>query len=193
QENTWQYQFEFKDRSSFAFGYKNYFIELQKDFDPTHINGQYLPAGSTHHFGRAFVQYASTTKTMFNWTAEASRGSFYNGEMQYAQGQFGYRYQPFINFAMNLHYTEIYLPEPFTRTKFWLAGPKMDVTFSENIFWTTFVQYNEQMDNMNVNMRFQWRYQPVSDLFLVYTDNYIPGTWNSRNRAIVMKITWWLN
>jgi hypothetical protein len=70
------------------------------------------------------------------------------------QGQLGYRYQPYINFAVNFNYTDIHLPEPFERTGFWLLGPKLDVTFSENIFWTTFVQYNEQMDNMNVNMRF---------------------------------------
>ncbi|MFA5588639.1 MAG: hypothetical protein WC987_07705, partial [Mariniphaga sp.] len=104
-----------------------------------------------------------------------------------------YRFQPYVNFAMNFNYTDIHLPNPFERTRFWLLGPKLDVTFSENIFWTTFVQYNEQINNMNINMRFQWRYQPVSDIFVVYTDNYIPGSWNSRNRALVLKITYWLN
>jgi hypothetical protein len=42
-------------------------------------------------------------------------------------------------------------------------------------------------------MRIQWRYQPVSDIFLVYTDNFVPGTWNSRNRALVLKMTYWFN
>ncbi len=60
-------------------------------------------------------------------------------------------------------------------------------------FSSTLVQYNEQIDNLNLNMRFQWRYQPVSDLFVVYTDNYIPGTWKHRNRALVLKLTYWLN
>jgi len=69
----------------------------------------------------------------------------------------------------------------------------MDVTFTDKLFWTTFVQYNEQMDNMNINMRLQWRYQPVSDIFLVYTHNFIPGSWNSRNRALVLKMTYWFN
>jgi len=105
----------------------------------------------------------------------------------------GYRFQPYVNFSLNFNYTDMELPDPFEHTKLWLLGPKLDVTFSKNIFWTTFVQYNEQADNMNINMRFQWRYQPVSDIYLVYTDNYIPGSWNSRNRALVLKVTYWLN
>ncbi len=192
-ENTFSYRFEFQNRSALKIGYKNSFIELEDDFDPTRISGIFLPAESRYHFGNAFVNFSSTQKTMFKWNAEAAKGTFFNGEIQYLQGQFGYRYQPYINFAFNLHYTDIHLPRPFERTTFWLLGPKLDVTFSENIFWTTFIQYNEQIDNMNVNMRFQWRYKPVSDIFLVYTDNYIPGAWNSRNRALVLKITYWLN
>ncbi len=192
-ENTFSYRFEFQNRSAFNLGYKDLFIELDNDFDPTHISGKYLPAESRHHFGNLFINFSSTQKKMFKWNAEAAKGTFFNGEIQYLQGQFGYRYQPFINFAFNFNYTDIHLPVPFERTTFWLLGPKLDVTFSENIFWTTFVQYNEQVDNMNINMRFQWRYQPVSDIFLVYTDNYIPGGWNSRNRALVLKITYWLN
>ena len=92
-----------------------------------------------------------------------------------------------------LDQTTGFTSQPFENTKLWLVGPKLDVTFTDKIFWSTFVQYNEQIDNMNINMRFQWRYQPVSDLFIVYTDNYIPGTWNSRNRALVLKLTYWLN
>ena len=192
-ENTFSYRIEFQNLSVMNAGYKDYFIKLEKDFDPTHKNGRYLPAGSRHHFGGMFVNFSSTPKQLFKWKAEAAKGTFYNGEIQYAQGQVGYRYQPYINFALNFHYTDINLPQPFEPAAFWLLGPKLDITFSENIFLTTFVQYNEQQDNMNVNMRFQWRYQPVSDFFVVYTDNYIPGNWNSRNRALVLKVTYWLN
>ncbi len=193
QENRATYQFEFRDRSTMKLGYRDIFIQLQKDFDPTHISNNYLAAGTVYNFGNAFISYASTRKTMFNWSAEAAKGTFYNGRIQYIKGTMGYRYQPCINLALNVNYTELNLPRPFTDTKLWLVGPKLDVTFTDKIFWSTFVQYNEQIDNMNINMRFQWRYQPVSDLFIVYTDNYIPGTWNSRNRALVLKLTYWLN
>jgi hypothetical protein len=85
------------------------------------------------------------------------------------------------------------LPEPWKHTKFWLIGPKLDVTFTDKLFFTTYVQYNEQADNLNINARLQWRYKPVSDLFLVYSDNYFPGSMNVKNRAIVLKLSYWFN
>ncbi|QGY43844.1 hydrolase [Maribellus comscasis] len=193
QENAATYQFEFQDRSNIKIGYNSVFIKLQRDFDPTHISANYLPAGTEYNFGHAIVSYTSTRKTMFNWAAEAAKGTFYNGDIQYISGRFGYRYQPYINLSLNFNYTDINLPQPFEHAKLWLVGPKLDVTFTEKLYWSTFVQYNEQIDNMNINSRLQWRYQPVSDIYIVYTDNYIPGSWNSRNRALVLKITYWLN
>jgi len=190
---TYSYMFEFQNRSNLEFGYQDSYVKLQKDFDPTHINNHSLAAGSSYRFGGAYINYMSPAKNLFNWQAEAAKGTFYNGNIQYVQGQLGYRFQPYVNLTMNFNYTDMELPQPFEHTKLWLLGPKLDVTFSKNIFWTTFVQYNEQLDNMNINMRFQWRYQPVSDIYLVYTDNYIPGSWNSRNRALVLKVTYWLN
>ena len=192
-ENTAMYQIEFQNRSELNAGYKDFFVELQDDFDPTHVSDTYLPKGTAYDYGGVFINYYSTPKNLFNWNAETAKGTFYSGEIQYIDGRLGYRFQPYINFALNFNYTDIELPGDFARANFWLIGPKLDVTFTDNIFWSTFVQYNEQINNMNINMRFQWRYQPVSDIFVVYTDNYIPGSWNSRNRAVVLKMTYWFN
>ena len=192
-ENTFSYLFDFQNMSHLEFGYKDFYVELQDDFDPTHSGEHYLPAGSEYDFGGAYVAYMSTRKKMFSYSFEAAKGSYYTGNIQYIDGMVGYRIQPYINFTMNFNYTDMDLGEPFDRTKLLLVGPKLDVTFTDKLFWTTFVQYNEQIDNMNINMRIQWRYQPVSDIYLVYTDNYIPGSWTSRNRALVLKMTYWLN
>ncbi len=72
-------------------------------------------------------------------------------------------------------------------------GLKFDITFTNTLFFTTFIQYNEQLDNLNINARFQWRYKPVSDIFIVYTDNYFPETMNARNWALVFKMSYWFN
>ncbi|MBI2729956.1 MAG: hydrolase, partial [Sphingobacteriales bacterium] len=66
--------------------------------------------------------------------------------------------------------------------------------FSTSIFWTTFLQYNTQGNNFNINSRFQWRYKPMSDLFLVYTDNYYTDPlFKNKKRALVLKMNYWLN
>lgn len=84
-----------------------------------------------------------------------------------------------------------------------LISPRIDVTLTRDLFWTTFVQYNNQINNININSRLQWRFAPVSDLFLVYTDNYATETYSEdtllitrgqpKLRAFVFKLTYWLN
>ena len=75
----------------------------------------------------------------------------------------------------------------------------MDLTFTKNLFWTTLVQYNSQIDNLNINSRLQWRFAPVSDLFVAYTDNYLATNDKTfdigapKSRSLVFKLTYWLN
>lgn len=192
-EYEFGYEFQFQDRSQLQIAYLNNYVLLQDDFNPTSDEEHYLPAGSEYNFGGVTAGYTSTRKTLFNYQLELTKGTFYSGNIQYIQGEIGYRFQPYVNLTMNFNYTDLDLGDPFEREQFLLIGPKIDITFSDKIFWSTFVQYNEQIENLNINSRFQWRYQPVSDIYLVYTDNYFTGNWNSRNRAIVLKMTYWLN
>ena len=70
---------------------------------------------------------------------------------------------------------------------------RVDITFTNSLYFTSFVQYNEQVNNLNINTRLQWRFKPASDIYLVYTDNYIPSPWNVKNRAFVFKMNYWWN
>lgn len=193
QNDLLSYIVVFRNRSEFKLGYERSFVTLDQDFDPTQQNEHFLTTDSEYKFGAIMASFVSTARNSFNYAALIKTGHFYNGNIQYYEGQLGYRFQPYVNLSMKLSYTDIDLPEPFTRNTFFLAGPKFDITFTDKIFWSLFVQYNEQIDNLNLNMRFQWRYQPVSDIFLVYTDNYSLDHRYSRNRALVFKMTYWLN
>ncbi|HEY3369559.1 MAG TPA: DUF5916 domain-containing protein [Prolixibacteraceae bacterium] len=192
-ELTLLYKFEFKNRSIFDAGVKNNYTRLSDDFDPTHISNTVLEKGTEYNTNAGFIDYFSDTRSLFNYSATATTGGFYSGRINQFKGQMTYRYQPYMNLSFLFSYTDILLPEPFEPADFWLLGPKLDLTLSDKVFFSTYVQYNEQIDNMNINMRFQWRYKPVSDLFIVYTDNYYTGTWNPRNRALVLKLSYWFN
>jgi hypothetical protein len=187
------YKFEFSSRAIVDAGIKNYYILLNKDFDPTHMNSAVLAKGSQYSYQVGFIDYISDTRSLFNYAATLSNGSFYNGNIASFSGHATYRYQPYMNLTVNFSYTDINLPGSFERSRFWLLGPKLDLTLSDKVFFSSFVQYNEQIDNMNINLRFQWRYKPVSDLFIVYTDNYYTGDWSPRNRALVLKLSYWFN
>ena len=84
-------------------------------------------------------------------------------------------------------------PNPIPAQTWYLVGPRLDITFTDKLFFTTLVQYNNQIDNVNVNMRFQWRFAPVSDLFIVYTENAFPEQLRTKDRGIVVKLSYWIN
>ena len=49
-------------------------------------------------------------------------------------------------------------------------------------------------ENLGINSRLQWRFAPLSDLYLVYNDNYFTtGSIEPQYRSINLKFTYWLN
>ena len=169
------------------------YIFLFDEFDPTRSDATPLPGGVGYGFTNLSVDYQTDRRKRFSssWGVEA--GQFFNGFSYGVGGGLVYRYQPFgaIDFRVNYRYID--LPEPYASRGILLIGPRIDLTFSKSVFLTTFVQYNEQIQNVNVNARLQWRYAPVSDFFLVYTDNYDSMDLSVKNRAVVAKVTYWLN
>lgn len=187
------YKVEFSSRAILDAGIKDYYTMLMQDFDPTHVSKTVLLKGTDYSYRVGFIDFISDTRDLFNYSGTFSKGSFYNGNITTFGGQATYRYQPYLNMTFNFSYNDINLPGNFEHARFWLLGPKIDLTLSEKVFFQSYIQYNEQIDNMNINLRFQWRYKPVSDLFIVYTDNYYTGNWTSRNRALVLKLSYWFN
>lgn len=187
------YGINFLNRSELnAFASYDY-QRLRQDFDPTNTGGELLPAGSDYSWNAVGLEYESTPGKLLTYEFGIRYGGYYDGTLLSVEGEVGYRLQPFASLSTQIEYNNIALPAPYTDAKLWLISPRLDITFTNNIFLTTFVQYNNQADNMNVNIRFQWRYKPASDLFIVYTDNYFPQDFISKNRALVLKFTYWWN
>lgn len=183
----------FLNTSSFRARLINNFTRLFFDFDPTRTGGIPLPAGTSYTWLDGLVGYQSDKRLAYSYTLSAQYGSFYNGLKLTTITEFGYKFRPFGSIFISAIYNDVALPEPHNSTRFWLIGPRLDVTFTNKVFLTTFVQYNEQADNVNINARLQWRFAPVSDLFVVYTDNYFPTNLMPKNRALVVKLSYWLN
>ncbi len=192
-ESSLGYYFTFHNLSRIDVVYNHNYVMLRRDFDPTNTGIALLPAGSEHDWSEGSVMYRSDTRKLFRYRVAAGYGGFYNGNRRFVEGDLNYRYQPYGSVSLFFSYNDLLLPEPWDRNSFWLIGPKIDVTFTNTLFFTTFIQYNEQLDNLNINARLQWRYKPVSDIFIVYTDNYFPETMNARNRAVVFKMSYWFN
>jgi hypothetical protein len=180
------------------------YVRLLAPFDPTNSRREPLRTGTVHRWKFWTAKFDSRPQSVFRYGFSSTHGGYYaSGTRTSLTGTLGYRFQPFVSLSGSASYNDLRLPQPWGHAQFWLVGPRFDVTLTNTLYFTTFLQYNEQQRNMNVNTRFQWRYQPASDLFVVWTDNYLPeylqpgqnlpGMFSVRNRALVVKCAYWWN
>lgn len=174
-------------------GYNSQYTYLFFAYDPTNSDGRELPQNSAYRTGGWFLNFASDRRKRLNGQVNGFVGDYYNGQITNISLTAQYRFQPYGSLSVNTDYNDIRLPEPYKSTRYLLVGPRLDVTFSRKLFATTYVQFNNQTNNTNLNARLQWRYAPVSDLFVVYSENYLPGSFASKNRFLVLKLSYWLN
>ncbi len=193
-ENILLYIFNLRDQSIFDVWVANSYTQLLQPFDPTNSNKDSLAAGTEHSWKAFGVEYFSKPQRLFTYNISTRFGGYYaKGSRYNVTADIGYRFQPYVGIALSASYNDIQLAAPWNNTRLWLIGPRIDITFTNKVFLTTFLQYNSQQKNINLNTRFQWRYRPASDLFLVYTDNYYSSPLYVRNRAFVLKATYWWN
>jgi hypothetical protein len=188
-----RWDIDFRNNARMEFNLRNEYIYLFEEFDPTRQDSFFLPANSDYYYTSFSADYSSDRSKLFSWFVEPRIGQFFNGYRAGLSGSMTYRFQPFGNVTLNFNYNHLRMESPYEPVNLFLFGPRIDVTFTKNIFLTTFIQYNNQIDNLNINARFQWRFKPVSDFFIVYTDNYFPDDFKVKNRALVAKLTYWLN
>lgn len=188
------YNVRFRSQSNLMAWIAYDFVKLQRPFDPTNFSGITLESGTEHRWNALGIEYASKPQSVFTYAFTTRLGGYYADGQRYSfTTDLGYRFQPYVSLALSTNFNQINLPEPWGETRFWLIGPRVDVTMTNTLFFTAFVQYNEQIENINLNTRFQWRFKPASDLFIVYTDNYLPAPFNVKNRSLVLKFTYWWN
>ncbi len=196
------YRVQFKNTASALIRLRNEYTYLYEPFDPSGTDSLKLPAGTSYNPYVFIASFVSDARKRFSMEFNTRSGQYFNGYRMNLTGRLTYRFQPLGFVSMDFSYNGVRLPRPYNSSDLLLIGPRLDLTFTRNVFWTTFVQYNSQIQNLNINTRLQWRFAPVSDLFLVYTDNYFAETSYDgdffhvgapRLRSVVIKVTYWLN
>jgi len=194
QTQQFDYLFNFKDRSRFTMGIRTQYIELLSDFDPLQTLIAKLASGTTHQWNSFTISYDAKPQSRFTYSAEVITGGYYdNGKRNAFLGEFGYRFQPFLELSSLVNYNQIQLPAPWNTNSFWLLGLKSNLTLTNNIFFSNLLQYNEQLGLWNFNSRFQWRYKPASDIFLVFNSNEITVPNLATGWNLTLKVNYWIN
>ncbi|MEK9613556.1 MAG: hydrolase, partial [Flavobacteriaceae bacterium] len=151
-------------------------------------------AGTIHQWNNWVFTYDAKPQNRFTYTLEALGGGYYaQGKRMAFLSEMGYRFQPFLELNSVVNYNHIDLPEPWKTNSFWLLGLKANLTLTNKIFFSNLFQYNEQLGLWNFNSRFQWRYKPASDIFLVFNSNEISIPNVSTGWNLSFKINYWFN
>jgi hypothetical protein len=168
---------------------------LYNDFDPTRTEGATpLPANNFYSYTDYEIAYSTPEKNLLSVKTKVNFGGFFNGNKFSINNELNFRVQPYFNTSLKINYDSIELPEPYPSKDIWLISPKFQFTFNKKTFWTTYVQYTNQSENLGINSRLQWRFAPLSDLYLVYNDNYFTtGSIEPQFRSINLKLTYWIN
>lgn len=143
-------------------------VDLKNEFDLLR-NGNPVTPG-IYDFAYARIGYRSPNNRNFTHGATTQYGQYFGGMLFRNSLNMGYRIMPNANFELNYELNQLRMGDLGQRD-FHLINFSSNISFSTQLNWTTYIQYNSQLDNFNINSRLQWEYRPLSYLYLVVTDN----------------------
>ncbi|NNM18915.1 MAG: carbohydrate binding family 9 domain-containing protein [Croceitalea sp.] len=185
---------EFRTLERIQARFRRQYIYLTDEFEPTGRDDAIaLPGDVGYNFNNYELEFQSDQRKVFSYSIEPSIGGFFNGDRYSMEARFNLRLQPKVSISLNGQYDRIELPQPYSSADIWLISPRINITFNKSVFWSNLIQYSNQRDNLGFNSRLQWRFAPLSDLFIVYNDNYFVNSFMPRSRSINLKLTYWLN
>jgi len=171
-----------------SFKFTNRQTRLKNDFDITK-KGTPIKAGN-YIYSDSELSYNSDYRKAFTYIGKLSFGGFYDGNKLSINTSLKYNFRPRASVGINFTRNELRFPNA-QNAFITLIGTQFKVSFTTDVHLSAFFQYNTQANNFNINSRLQWRFAPMSDIFLSYTDNY-DIVFNQKNRALVLRINYWL-
>ena len=189
-----QYSISLNNSSRFSFDLEKSYTFLLEEFDPTRTGVEYLPSETGYNYSRFSFDFTSNRQKPFYFRLNSKVGGFFNGDIYTYGLSLNYRFVPHVN--LDFSYSNNKIKLPYASSDLASYSTKVEVSFNTKLFLTTFFQYNSQIDNINLNTRLQWNFKPLSDIYLVYTDNYFAKgseLFNLKNRSLALKFNYWIN
>jgi len=176
----------FKDFSAVYYVLNYDDIDLKYGFDVLGNGNALLP--KRYHNWNVKVGYNSANNQQLRYRVNIQKGKFYGGEKITGGIYVNYQLLPFANLELSHDVNSIDLHELGKET-FHLSRFTGEIFFNNRLNWTTYVQYNNQRNNFNINSRLQWEYKPLSYVYLVVTDNF-DQNFNRTNWGVAFKMNY---
>ncbi|NRA09767.1 MAG: carbohydrate binding family 9 domain-containing protein [Myxococcales bacterium] len=182
--------------------YRHYFerLSIATEFEDLDIE---IPAGS-YHFDEAALLFDSSQNRPVYVFLEFRYGSFFNGHRLAYHPRIEWRPSGHVMLGLEYEENRIELdakrvgadgslgPLERTRVQTRIARVRLNLAFTPNLSWNTFVQYNDVTDTIGIQSRFNWIIVPGRDLLLVFNQGL--DTQDDRVRwgrtDSVIKLSW---
>lgn len=165
----------FQNSSVFHVSFDHSYYDLFLPFDPL---GEGKLFFGKYQWTGVHTEFTTNNRKPLSGYMEASYGGYFMGQKAEFSGNLSYRVKgvgkqklPLLLFTANFNHINVTMGDSMS-SSINLIGFKTEYSINTNTYFTGFVQYNTQSEKMNVNLRFQWRYRPMSDFFLVFSQNY---------------------
>ncbi len=156
------------------------------------LGGVPLPVGD-YYYNDVAIYLDTDKRRDLSLGSSTTLGGYYSGKKYSTDFTLTYRVQPIFFAALKVQYDDIRLPEPHNSGTLRYLGPTLNFTFTKSIFWNTDIQYSTQSETFYMVSKVQWRYAPLSDMFLTYTDSYNIEPMTNIGRGIYFKISYWFD
>lgn len=199
------YNVIFQKSPVFHLSLEHNYYRLLFPFDPLGKKYYFLPG--KYEWVSFRSGFESNSRKPLNAIVELLIGGYFQGKkiefnhsLVYRVPRIGRRQLPKLVMSVNWRHININMVDSGS-TNINLVALKTEYSLSTIQYISGFLQYNTQTEKMNLNIRFQWRYRPMSDFFLVYSQNYdrfitVSPQQNqylaASNRSVAIKWVYWI-
>jgi hypothetical protein len=148
--------------------------------------GQAIEVGD-YWFREITTSFTSDQSRLFSGNFFLRAGEFFDGHQSSLTT--GFLFQPGYRFGANLSWTHDNVDLPSGDFDTDLVRARLNYSFSPRMFLNTLIQYNSTLQEFSSNIRFNFIYRPLNDLFVVYNERRAT-TGEVRERALILKLTY---
>lgn len=146
-----------------------------------------IPPGD-YTFGSTRIAFTRNASHRFSGDTSYSWGSFFDGNIK--GWELAARFRQSEHMAVSAKHTRRVVTLPHGNFSVDLSSIRLDHSFNTRAFLNAFVQYNSQLSSVVTNIRFNFIYRPLSNLFLVYTRTQSTNGGFPTFQAIITKFTY---
>lgn len=178
----WAGTVEFRDSSEIEIAWNPSFDELLEDFVLDEEDEVFVRPGA-YSMDQYLVRWRGDRSTVVSGSVFAEWGDFFDGDIRSANAGVQARFSKYVRVGVDARRTEIDLPRrpaipgdpnsmeiPAKDFHFSLVQARVGLSFTTEMSLDTFVQYNTDEDDISTNIRFNYKYRPGSDIYVVYNE-----------------------